>query len=191
MPVASNHTLVALVEDKPGVLNRVSGMFRRRGFNISSLAVGQSEQPGLSRMTFVVGGDDNTVEQVTKQLYKLIDVVRVSDLSSEEIIAREMALVKVWTTVQNRNEVIQIVDIFRSNIVDVSADSLVVEVTGDEHKIDSLIALLKPYGLREVMRTGRVAMTRGSLTTQNTTSGKKGRAGAPSPPDLGDPTHED
>lgn len=191
MPVASNHTLVALVEDKPGVLNRVSGMFRRRGFNISSLAVGQSEQPGLSRMTFVVGGDDNTVEQVTKQLYKLIDIVHVSDLSTEQIIAREMALVKVWTTVQNRNEVIQIVDIFRSNIVDVSADSLVVEVTGDEHKIDSLIALLKPYGLREVMRTGRVAMTRGSMTTQNTSSGKKGRTRAPSPPDLGDPTYED
>ena len=153
---------MALVEDKPGVLNRVASMFRRRGFNISSLAVGHSEQPKLSRMTFVVEGDDDTVEQVTKQLYKLIDVVRVSDLSKEEIISREMALVKVRTTVQNRSEVIQIVDIFRANIVDVAVDSLVIEVTGDEDKIDSLMELLKPYGLREVMRTGRVAMPRGS-----------------------------
>ena len=106
----TEHTLVALVEDKPGVLERVSSMFRRRAFNISSLAVGHSEQANLSRMTFVVKGDDDTVEQVTKQLYKLIDVVRVSDLSKEEIISREMALVKVRTTVQSRSEVIQIVN---------------------------------------------------------------------------------
>ena len=175
----TEHTLVALVEDKPGVLNRVASMFRRRGFNISSLAVGHSEQPKLSRMTFVVEGDDDTVEQVTKQLYKLIDVVRVSDLSKEEIISREMALVKVRTTVQNRSEVIQIVDIFRSNIVDVAVDSLVIEVTGDEDKIDSLIELLKPYGLREVMRTGRVAMPRGSLTAQIAGNGRKRSADVP------------
>ena len=175
----TEHTLVALVEDKPGVLERVSSMFRRRAFNISSLAVGHSEQANLSRMTFVVEGDDDTVEQVTKQLYKLIDVVRVSDLSKEEIISREMALVKVRTTVQNRSEVIQIVDIFRANIVDVAADSLIIEVTGDEDKIDSLMELLKPYGLREVMRTGRVAMPRGSLGIQDAGNGRKWSADAP------------
>jgi len=175
----TEHTLVALVEDKPGVLERVSSMFRRRAFNISSLAVGHSEQANLSRMTFVVEGDDDTVEQVTKQLYKLIDVVRVSDLSKEEIISREMALVKVWTTVQNRSEVIQIVDIFRANIVDVAADSLIIEVTGDEDKIDSLMELLKPYGLREVMRTGRVAMPRGSLGIQDAGNRHKRSADVP------------
>ncbi len=178
MPV-TEHTLVALVEDKPGVLNRVASMFRRRGFNISSLAVGHSEQANLSRMTFVVKGDDDTVEQVTKQLYKLIDVVRVSDLSREEIISREMALVKVRTTVQNRSEVIQIVGIFRANIVDVAVDSLVIEVTGDEDKIDSLMELLKPYGLREVMRTGRVAMPRGSPGAQAAGNGRKRGADVP------------
>lgn len=160
---ASEHTLVALVEDKPGVLNRVSSMFRRRGFNISSLAVGHSEQANLSRMTFVVNGDDDTVEQVIKQLYKLIEVVRVSDLSSEGIVSRELALMKVRTTAINRSEIVQIVDIFRSNIVDVSADSLVIEATGHEEKIDSLIELLKPFGLSEIMRTGRVAMSRGPV----------------------------
>ena len=175
----TEHTLVALVEDRPGVLERVSSMFRRRAFNISSLAVGHSEQANLSRMTFVVEGDDDTVEQVTKQLYKLIDVVRVSDLSKEEIISREMALVKVRTTVQNRSEVIQIVDIFRANIVDVAADSLIIEVTGDEDKIDSLMELLKPYGLREVMRTGRVAMPRGPLGIQDAGNGRKRSADAP------------
>ena len=175
----TEHTLVALVEDKPGVLERVSSMFRRRAFNISSLAVGHSEQANLSRMTFVVEGDDDTVEQVTKQLYKLIDVVRVSDLSKEEIISREMALVKVRTTVQNRSEVIQIVDIFRANIVDVAADSLIIEVTGDEDKIDSLMELLKPYGLREVMRTGRVAMPRGSRGTKDAGNGRKRSADTP------------
>ncbi|MBI4201703.1 MAG: acetolactate synthase small subunit [Chloroflexi bacterium] len=156
--------MVALVEDKPGVLNRISGMFRRRGFNISSLAVGRSEVPNLSRMTFVVEGDDATVEQVTKQLYKLIDVVRVSDLSDEAIVAREMALIKVRTTSQTRGEVIQIVDIFRANIIDVAPDSLIIEVTGDEDKINSLHELLKAFGVQEIMRTGRVAMLRGAVT---------------------------
>jgi len=160
--VAVKHTIVALVQDKPGVLNRVSSMFRRRGFNISSLAVGHSELPGLSRMTFVVEGDDAIVEQVNKQLYKLIDVVRVSDLSEEEIVSREMALIKVHATAHARSEVIQIVDIFRATIVDVSPESLIIEVTGDENKIGSLHELLKPFGVREMMRTGRVAMNRRS-----------------------------
>ena len=150
------------MQDKPGVLNRVSSMFRRRGYNISSLTVGRSETPDLSRMTFVVDGDDDTVEQVTKQLYKLIDVVRVTEMAEDEIVAREMALVKVHATAQTRSEIIQIVDIFRANIVDVSPESLIIEVTGDEDKIDSLYELLKTFGVRELMRTGRVAMTRGA-----------------------------
>ncbi len=168
-----NHTIVALVQDKPGVLNRVSSMFRRRGYNISSLTVGHSEMPDLSRMTFVVEGDDATVEQVTKQLYKLIDVVRVLEMAEDEIVAREMALIKVRATAQTRSEIIQMVDIFRANIVDVSPESLIIEVTGDEDKIDSLYELLKAFGVRELMRTGRVAMTRGAGATGQ----DNGRAG--------------
>ncbi|MBI4310781.1 MAG: acetolactate synthase small subunit [Chloroflexi bacterium] len=174
--VKNSHTLVALVEDKPGVLNRISGMFRRRGFNISSLAVGQSEVPDLSRMTFVVEGDDFTVEQVTKQLYKLVDVVRVSDLSDEPIVAREMALIKVRATSQTRSEIMQIVDIFRANIIDVSPESLIIEVTGDEDKINSLSELLKTFGVQEVMRTGRVAMLRGALTLAGADTGNRKHA---------------
>ena len=165
--IAVKHTIVALVEDKPGVLNRISSMFRRRGFNISSLAVGRSELPELSRMTFVVEGDDSTVEQVTKQLHKLIDVVRVSELSEGDTVAREMALIKVHATASTRSEIIQMVDIFRANIVDVASDSLIIEVTGDENKIESLYELLKPFGVREMMRTGRVAMTRGAIGAQS------------------------
>ena len=136
-------------------------MFRRRGFNISSLAVGHSETLGFSRMTFVVDGDDAIVDQVTKQLYKLIDVVKVSDISKEDVVIRELALIKVRTTPTTRPEVLQMVDIFRSNIVDVSPDSVIIEVTGDEDKVDSLLRILRPFGIREVMRTGRVGLMRG------------------------------
>lgn len=149
------------MQDKPGVLNRVASMFRRRGFNISSLAVGHSETLGFSRMTFVVDGDDAIVDQVTKQLYKLIDVVKVSDISKEDVVIRELALIKVRTTPTTRPEVLQMVDIFRSNIVDVSPDSVIIEVTGDEDKVDSLLRILRPFGIREVMRTGRVGLMRG------------------------------
>ena len=168
------HTITALVEDKPGVLTRVASMFRRRGFNISSLAVGHSEVPQLSRMTFVVQGDDATVEQVTKQLYKLIEVVRVSDLSQENMVSRELALIKVKATATTRSEIMQMVDIFRANIVDVSPESLIIEVTGDEDKIDSLHKLLRPFGVREMMRTGRVAMIRG-LTSENGSRSRQSR----------------
>ena len=129
-------------------------------------------------MTFVVDGDDATVEQVTKQLYKLIDVVRVTDLSNEEIVTREMALVKVRATAQIRSEIIQIVDIFRANIVDVSPDTLIIEVTGDEDKIQSLLEMLKPFGVREVMRTGRVAMIRGGAAAQGGEPGRARRNGS-------------
>ena len=140
------HTITALVQDKPGVLNRVSSMFRRRGFNISSLAVGQSEEPELSRMTFVVEGTDKVVEQMTKHLHKLVDVIKVSDISDQNIVSRELALIKVKSTVQTRSEIMQIVSVFRANIVDVAIDSLIVEVSGDEHKINSLHELLKNFG---------------------------------------------
>ncbi|MDY7018454.1 MAG: acetolactate synthase small subunit [Chloroflexota bacterium] len=158
----TKHTLVALVEDKPGVLNRTVSLFRRRGFNIQSLAVGTSEQPGLSRMTIVVDGDSAMVEQVRKQLDKLINVVKVSDITNEGIVARELALIKVKSNTSTRSEIIQIVDIFRANIVDVAPDSLTVEVTGDEDKVESLIKLLKSFGIKEISRTGRIALTRGA-----------------------------
>ena len=159
-------TITALVEDKPGVLNRVSSMFRRRGFNIASLAVGHSEIPNLSRMTFVVEGDDAVVEQVTKHLHKLIDVIKVSDMSDENVVSRELALIRVKANVQSRSEIMQIVDIFRANIVDVAPDNLIIEVTGDEDKIESLQNLLGSFGVMEVMRTGTIAMGRGMPAAQ-------------------------
>ena len=160
--IDTKHTLVALVEDKPGALNRIASLFRRRGFNIQSLAVGGSEHPGLSRMTIVVGGDSAQVEQVRKQLEKLINVVKVSDITEEDIVTRELALIKVKATASTRSEIMQIVDIFRANIVDVSPNSLTVEVTGDEDKVTSLLRLLGDFGIKEVARTGRIALTRGS-----------------------------
>jgi len=159
---STKHTLVALVEDKPGVLNRIASLFRRRAFNIQSLAVGGSEHHGLSRMTIVVVGDSAQVEQVRKQLDKLINVVKVSDITEEEMVARELALIKVKATASTRSEIMQIVDIFRANIVDVAPGSLTVEVTGDADKLDSLLGLLRDFGVREVSRTGRIALTRGS-----------------------------
>lgn len=159
--MATKHTLVALVEDKPGVLNRLASLFRRRGFNIDSIAVGHSETPGLSRVTLVVDGTATMVEQVRKQLDKVIDIVKVSDLTEANLVARELALIKVNTTSATRSSIMQIVDIFRANIIDVSFDSVTVEVTGDEDKIDSLYNLLRGYGVKELARTGRIALVRG------------------------------
>ncbi len=158
----TKHTLVALVEDKPGVLNRVASLFRRRSFNIQSLAVGASEQPGLSRMTIVAIGDSAQIEQVRKQLEKLINVVKVSDISAEDMVTRELALIKVKTTASTRSEIMQIVGIFRANVVDVAPGSVTVEVTGDEDKVNSLLGLLRDFGIKELSRTGRIALTRGS-----------------------------
>ncbi len=157
----AKHTLVALVEDRPGVLNRVSSLLRRRNFNIESIAVGHTEQSNLSRMTIVVEGDDAKVEQVRKQLDKVVDVVKIVDITDNETVARELALIKVKATASTRSEIIQTVDIFRANIVDVSPDSLMVEVTGDEDKVNSLLDLLRGFGIREIARTGRIALTRG------------------------------
>jgi acetolactate synthase-1/3 small subunit len=160
----STHTIVALVENKPGVLNRIASKWRQRGFNIESLAVGHSEVPGLSRMTFTVDGTTTDIDQVTKQMYKIIEVVKVSDLTEHEMVYRELAMVKVSATPQQRGNIIEIVDIFRAKIVDVSPDSLIIEATGTEDKISALIEMVRPYGIKELVRTGRVAMTRGSAT---------------------------
>ena len=156
------HTLVVLVADRPGVLNRVASLFRRRGFNIDSIAVGHTEQKGVSRMTIVVTGDMAMVEQVRKQLDKVIDVIKLSNITEESTVDRELALIKVKSTPETRSEIMQIVDIFRANIVDVAAESLTVEVTGDEEKVDSLFNLLRDFGIKEMARTGRLAMTRGA-----------------------------
>ena len=156
------HTLVALVEDKPGVLARMASLFRRRGFNIESIAVGHSELPNLSRMTIVVNGTAGILEQVRKQLGKVVNVVKVTDVTDDNITVRELALIKVRAISSTRSEIIEIADIFRANIVDVAADSLTIEITGDEDKVDSLLNLLRSFGIKEVARTGSIAMLRGS-----------------------------
>jgi acetolactate synthase-1/3 small subunit len=153
--------MVALVADRPGVLNRMASLFRRRGFNIESIAVGHSEQPNLSRMTIVIDGTTTMVEQVRKQLDKVVDVIKVTDISGPKTVARELALLKVNTTVATRSEIMQIVDIFRAKIIDVASDTVTIEATGDEEKIDSLYNLLRVFGVKELTRTGRIAMTRG------------------------------
>ena len=160
------HTLAILVENKPGVLTRVAGLFSRRGFNIESLAVGVTENPDTSRMTIVVSGDDHVLEQVEKQLNKLIDVIRVSDIPVDESVNRELALIKVGVDSATRAEVMQIVDIFRAKIVDVGAKSLIIEVTGDESKINAIEQLLRQFGVKEMVRTGKVAMNRGAKVVQ-------------------------
>lgn len=157
------HTLSVLVENRAGVLSRVSGLFSRRGFNIESLAVGTCEEPGMSRITIVVIGDDPMVEQVKKQLHKLIDVIRISDLTERAFIDRELALIRVAAEPgTGRAEVMQIADIFRAQIVDVGAKTVVLEVTGDSEKIDALENLLRQYGIKEFVRTGRIALPRGA-----------------------------
>lgn len=161
------HTLVSLVQDEPGVLTRIAGLFRRRGFNIESLSVGHCEQPGLSRMTIVVKGDDAEVDQVTRQLDKLVNVVSVTDITRCDMVARELALIKVTATSDDRSEIMQIVDIYRAKIVDVAPESVTVEVTGSEDKIDSLLALLRPFGITEMARTGRTALIRGARSSIN------------------------
>jgi len=159
------HTLSVLVENKPGVLSRVTGLFSRRGFNIESLAVGTCEEPGMSRITIVVIGDDAKVEQVMKQLHKLIDVIKVSDLTENERVERELALIKVNAEPgTSRAEVMQIASIFRAQIIDVGAKSVILQITGDTEKIDALEKLLRQFGVKELVRTGRIGILRGSKT---------------------------
>jgi len=157
------HTISVLVNNQPGVLQRVSGLFGRRGFNIESITVGESEEAGLSRMVIVTTGDDKTLEQVSKQLYKLIDVIKVVDLSANPMVARELALIKVNAEPSARPEVLGIVETFRAAVVDIGPSSLIVQVVGDSEKIDAMVELLKPYGIRELTRTGVTAMVRGSV----------------------------
>jgi acetolactate synthase-1/3 small subunit len=155
-----SHTLIALMEDKPGVLNRISSLFHRRNYNIESLTVGHSELPGISRMTIAVNGDERIVAQVVKQLSKLINVTHVLDVSAEPTVVRELALIKVTAGPGTRSEIIELSNIFRARVVDVGATSLTVEITGPEDRVNSLIGLLEPYGIEELARTGRVAMVR-------------------------------
>ena len=157
--------IAVLVENKPGVLARVASLFRRRGFNIESLAVGTTEKKDISRMTIVVSGDERTIEQVMKQLNKLIEVIKVSDLTHNSV-ERELALIKVATTQATRGEIIEIANIFRARIVDVARDSFIIEITGDEDKISAFVDLMRNYGIKEMARTGKIAMARGSKVIQ-------------------------
>jgi acetolactate synthase-1/3 small subunit len=154
------HTLIALMEDKPGVLSRVASLFRRRNYNIESLSVGHSETPNISRMTIVVDGDHRIVDQVAKQLEKLINVTEVVDVSDKPVVIRELALIKVESGPGHRSEIIELANVFRGRVVDVGSTSMTVEITGPEDRVNSLISLLKPYGIKELARTGRVAMVR-------------------------------
>jgi len=154
------HTVAVLVENHFGVLTRVAGLFSARGFNIDSLAVGETQDPEVSRITVVANGDDRVVEQIMKQLNKLVDVIRVEDLTAKEMISRELVLIKIGANAANRNDIMHVVTTFRAKIVDVSPDSLTIEVTGSEGKIDAMLELLRPFNLREVVRTGQIAMAR-------------------------------
>ncbi len=156
------HTLSVLVKNRPGVLARVSGLFSRRGYNIDSLSVGLTHNPDVSRMTIVVAGDDRVVEQVVKQLNKLIDVIKVLDIREGESVNRELALIKVEAGPKTRSEIMQIATIFRARIVDVGARTLVIEVTGDSHKIDAMEQLLRRFGIKEMVRAGKVSILKGT-----------------------------
>jgi acetolactate synthase-1/3 small subunit len=155
------HTISVLVENKSGVLARVAGLFSGRGYNIDSLNVAETEDATVSRMTIVARGDDRILEQITKQLNRLVDVIKVSDLTSEDHVERELVLIKVSAQARDRSEIIQIADIFRANIVDVNPETLVIAVTGDEGKIAAMINMLRPYGIKEIARSGEVAISRG------------------------------
>ena len=162
------HTLVILVEDIPGVLNRVASLFRRRTFNIESLTVGHTDAAGVSRMTIVVDGDQLSVERLTNLLYKLVNVIQVEDLTAKPMVRRDLAMIKVSTASEKRAEIFQMVEVFRARVVDVTQTSLIIEITGDADKIDGFVEVLKPLGIIEMVRTGAVAMGRGSQALVNT-----------------------
>jgi len=165
------HILSVTVSNQPAVLARISGLFSRRNFNILSLNVGETEKPEFSRMTIVVEGDDRTLEQVKTQLYKLIDVIKVTELNQSNMVERDMALIKVNCNKNMRTQLIQVVNVFRGKIVDLSPETVTIEVTGDESKINALIELLKDFGIKEVVRTGIVALDR-ELSSSSTTKVK-------------------
>lgn len=155
------HTLAVLVENQPGVLSHVAGLFSRRGYNIESLVVGETEDKTVSRITLVVDGDERVIEQVSKQLNKQVEVIKVNDITNEEIVERQLLLVKVHADPETRQEIMQIVEIFRCRIVDIGRRSLIIEATGDEEKVLAIIKSLQPFGIQELVRTGKVAMVRG------------------------------
>ena len=156
------HNIAVIVENKSGVLTRIAGLFSRRSFNIDSLSVGTTDNPEYSRMTITVQGDRDVLEQVIKQLSKLINVIRVSELDPAESLERELAIIKVSVDQENRSEIMQIVNIFRARIIDVSQKSMIIEVTGDEEKVEAIIQLLRQFGIKELARTGKVSMLRGA-----------------------------
>jgi len=155
------HTISVIVENKPGVLSRVAGLFARRGFNIESLAVGVTEEPSISRMTIVAEGDERDLEQITKQLYKLIDTLKVFDLPKERSVERELALIKVAANEKTRPDITQIVEVFRAQVLDVSEDSVVIEISDEAEKIESMEKMLRRFGIKELVRTGKIALERG------------------------------
>ncbi len=155
------NTLAILVENKPGVLSRVTGLFSRRGYNIESLAVGPTEDPNYSRITIVVEGDELVVEQITKQLFKLVNVYKVYELTSMPFVERELVMIKVTADIKSRTDIVKISEVFRANVVDVSDKAMILEVTGDSEKIEAIWNLLKPYGVKEMVRTGKLALARG------------------------------
>lgn len=163
------HVLVAIVNNRPGVLNRVASLMRARNFNIESLAVSHLDDPEISRMTITLLGDDVNVEQATKQLYKLIDVLKVQDVTDDPTVQHELVLVKVRATDHNRGELISIVEMYKARIVDMAPESVIVETTGTETEVDALIALLRGYGIKELVRTGTVVMSRGSQSIEEAT----------------------
>ena len=163
------HVLVAIVNNRPGVLNRVASLMRARNFNIESLAVSHLDDPEISRMTITLRGDDVNVEQAAKQLYKLIDVLKVQDVTDDPTVQHELVLVKVRATDRNRGELISIVEMYKARIVDMAPDSVIVETTGTESEVDALIALLRGYGIKEMVRTGTVVMSRGSQSIEEAT----------------------
>jgi acetolactate synthase-1/3 small subunit len=156
------HTISLLLENKPGVLSRVAGLFSGRGFNIESLSVAETLDPNLSRMTILTTGNDKILEQITKQLNKLINVIKVIDYKSNQFVGRELALIKVTVTEETRSEVLSIIDIFRGKVVDVSSESYTVEITGDENKMQAILDLFRPMGIKDIAKTGCAALTRGS-----------------------------
>jgi acetolactate synthase-1/3 small subunit len=164
------NTFVVYVEDKPGVLNRVASLFRRRGFNIESLTVGHAETPGISRMTIVVDTDDHGAKRVEAHLYKIVNLLRVDNITASPAVFRDLAMIKVAATAESRTHVMQLVEVFRARVVDVAPDSLIIETTGTEDKIDSLLEVLRPYGVLEMVRTGRVAMARGARSATSAPS---------------------
>ena len=165
------HVLSALVQNVPGVLSHVSGMLASRGYNIDSLAVGETEDPDLSRMTFVVVGDDSVLEQVQKQLEKIVTVVRVDDISAEEHVERDLMLMKVQAPPDRRSEIRELTNIFRGRIVDVAPDQVMVEISGQEKKIESFIELMRPFGIIELARTGRIGLVRGVSKSNHVETG--------------------